>query len=110
MKNIKCLINYEKGFFSISSGLFIGILGNNVVHITQLVKNVSLILLDMSKISFKGYINNPRVDLPLLRWLMDEYKLNKVKKSVTSYSIQLNTLYFNLVLLLLLNVIIEIEK
>lgn len=103
--NLKQLIKFEQGIFSVSSDFDI----KDVGQVKHLLKIISQTLVDLSKLSDKGCINNPNVDLPILRWLVFGYKLRKIFPN-TSFSIQLNTIYYNLILLLLFNIIIIIEK
>lgn len=78
-------------------------------YIEGLVNNIAVMLIDMSKLSDKGYVNSPNVDLPIFRWFLIEFKI-VISKKHTNYSVGLNTLFFNLILLLLLNIVINIER
>ncbi|KAH9867754.1 hypothetical protein IAQ61_007413 [Plenodomus lingam] len=44
-------------------------------------------LIYLSKLSDKGYVNKPNVDLPILLWFLKEFKLIK-SNSITNYSIE----------------------
>jgi len=79
----------------------------DISRIREIVDNINVLLKSISRLSNKGYVNDVKVDLPILRWFISEYKLVKTS---SGYSIFLNTLFFNLVLLLLFEKIITIEK
>lgn len=81
----------------------------DVVYFKDFVKNLTILLIDLSKLSDKGYVNKPNVDLPVLLWFLKEYRIIK-NDTPTNYSIWFNTFFFNLLLLLLLNTVIKIEK
>ena len=73
VNSIKNLIKFDQGLISLSNDFVV----KDAVNIEQLLKSISEILVDLSKQSDKGYINNPDVDLPISRWLLKECKLRK---------------------------------
>ena len=101
----KELISFEDSIFKISCYL----LGKDTKYIKKLLNFVNAFMKSVSKITYKGYLNDPNVDLPLLHFLLSSYKLRKIDNK-SNYSIALNTMFFNLVLLLLLEIVIIIEK
>nr|ALO50159.1 ORF1 [Pleospora typhicola] len=104
-KLIKNLLKYDGETISLSNDF----VTKDLAYFENFVKNLTILLIDLSKLSDKGYVNKPNVDLPILLWFLKELKLIK-SNSVTNFSIGINTFFFNLVLLLLLNTVLNIEK
>ena len=63
INNLKHTLKYEDRIFSVSSDFLI----KDVAHLELLVKSISELLLTLSKLSDKGYVNNHSIDLPILR-------------------------------------------
>lgn len=109
------MFTYKKGLFGLKDNLF-----DNIESINSLLNDIINILKELSKLSDKGFINEPNIDMPLLRLLFSEYNIDKTDKEKEedkegsntniSYSIQINIMYFNMILLLLLELIIKMEK
>ena len=104
-KILNDLLRYDGKTISLSNDFAT----KDLAYFIDFVKNLTIMLVDMSKLSDKGYINKPNVDLPILLWFLTKFKAYKIN-SATNCSILLNTFFFNLVLLLLLNTVINIEK
>lgn len=102
---IKNLLRYDGKTISLSNDF----VTKDLAYFVNFVKNITMTLIYLSKLSDKGYVNKPNVDLPILLWFLKEFKLIK-SNSITNYSIGINTFFFNLVLLLLLITVMNIEK
>jgi hypothetical protein len=101
---IKEILKFDNTIIFISDN----ILNKDLEEVTELLKNIDLFLQSITMLSETGYINDPKFDIPLLRFCIKEYKL--LKRNVTrGYSLYLNTLFYNLILLMLLEVVIVIE-
>lgn len=79
----------------------------DVPRINEIVKDINVLFKSLSILSNKGFVNDANVDLPILRLFVTEFKI--VKKN-SGFSIYLNILFYNMILLLLLEKIITIEK
>lgn len=77
-------------------------------YITEVVGDISEMFKNMARLSDNGYVNNPKVDLSFLKPLFTG--LDIVQKHLEGYSIVLNILFFNMVLLLMLKMVILLEK
>lgn len=83
----------------------------DVIHAEELIKNLEDLFVELSAISRKGYINNPNVNLPLVLYIVKEFGLvNEKDLEKFNASIFMNTLYFNLTLLGMLRIVMEIEN
>lgn len=80
-------------------------------HAADLIKQIEILFWELSVISRKGYINDPNVNLPIVLYLVKEFGIVSEKElKKFNASILLNTLYYNLILLALLRIVIEIEN
>lgn len=77
-------------------------------HASELIKRLETLLLDIAKISKKGYINNPGFNLPVVLVLVKALSItNNLDKF--NASVLLNTLFYNTILLNLLKLSKMIE-
>lgn len=80
-------------------------------YVVKLLKDINELLIDLTKISDKGYVNDHNINLPILNWLLNEYNLvePKLKSPSLVYSVQLNMLCYNLVLLWLFKIVLILD-
>lgn len=103
---IKEVAKFESGVFKIPSDFI-----KDLDQAINMVKGLTILLLDLSKISEKGYVNDKFKNLPLLEWLLKEYKIFPKKPVLSaSYSLELNIWCFQLILFILLKIVYVIEK
>jgi hypothetical protein len=80
-------------------------------HAADLIKRLDSLVLDLCIMSKKGYVNDPKANLPVVLTIVKELKIvddNDEEKKFNA-SVLMNTLYYNLVLLALLTLVINIE-
>ena len=84
----------------------------DVNHAIELITELENLFLELSILSDKGFINDPDINLPVVVNIMHHLGLFKVTKNRPKYSgsIVVNTLYYNLALLLMYQVVIKIDK
>lgn len=85
---------------------------NDINQALKLIKVLDNLFKELSIISEKGFINDPDVNLPVVENIVHHLGLFKVTKYQQKFkaSIVLNTLYYNLVLLVMYRIIIMINK
>lgn len=83
----------------------------DAIHASELIKKMEDLFVDFSIISRKGYVNDPKTNLPMVLYLVNEFGIidEKDMKKFDA-SILMNTLYYNLILLAMLRLVIEIEN
>ena len=82
--------------------------------------DVNIVFKGMSELSNKGFINNPKINLPFVKIMVDVLKIDVVEDVLKidvveendkfDASILMNTLLYNLLLMILYTMIIKIEK
>lgn len=107
--NIKLLndiiIATKDGVIKISPDFVI----KNIEHVSDLLKRLEKEFAELNSLSNKGYVNDPKINIPFVHHLIKELGIKKSLKSF-DLSILLNTLYYNLILLLFLRLIILMEQ
>lgn len=73
----------------------------------KILVKIDLLFIEMSNLSKTGYVNDNSVDLPILRWFVNKYKLPIKEKK--GFSIYLNVLFFNFIMVFLYNLVISIK-
>lgn len=81
----------------------------NIEQVNDLLKCLEKCFFEMSCLSKRGYVNDPKINIPFVYQLVKELGIKRCLKNI-DLSILLNTLYYNLILLLFLNIIIIIEQ
>lgn len=99
LHHLQKFIIYQEKLFKINASF-------ESIEINTLINILQLILKDLSIINSKGYINDSKISLPILDWLIKEYK---IKTKITNHSVLMNVLCFNMILLLLYNIVISLE-
>lgn len=81
----------------------------DIEHFKMLLKDLQKATNDLTKLSNKGYVNDPNVNIPCVEWLLREYNLVTNKTLTRGVSVTVNTFYYNTLLLLLLSLITQME-
>lgn len=86
----------------------------DLTHALELLKSLEVLYSDLSIISEKGYINDPKVNLPLVYIIIKQFETEKLFKKYVlekfNGSIVFNTILHNLILLINLRLIVLIEQ
>lgn len=73
--------------------------------------DVNIVFKGMSELSNKGFINNPKINLPFVKIMVDVLKIDVVEENDKfDASILMNTLLYNLLLMIMYTMIIKIDK
>lgn len=102
----------ENNIIKISPSFVLGDINQVIMLISELEK----LFINLSTLSEKGFINDPSINLPVVLNIVQHFGLFKHKKLKVdkqvkfNASIGLNTLYYNLVLLVIYRIIIMIDK
>lgn len=81
---------------------------NNTVDVKEWIYTIENLIDDLRVINNKGYLNDPTANPPLVERLVRDVLGNN--KSKINLSLALKTLYFNLILMLLTKMVIQLEK
>jgi len=88
-------------------------------HAIELITCLDKLFIDVGSINTKGFINDPSVNIPIVRYFMEELKKDPdpknpfsrlAKRKTFNASIMMNTILYNLIMVLMLNLIILLER
>lgn len=105
------LLKIEDGIIKLSN-----IEINDKNHAKELIHSLEKLYKDLNIFNDKGYLNDPNINIPIAEFLVKELKIDKKKelkidkKGKSIMSIRLNTLYYNMVLLFMKKLVINIES
>lgn len=110
MKFITSILFVDKDVVAIRSDFQI----KDSKHALELIDNLELLFIDLKKFNEnKGYINSPKLNIPSIITFIRELKLRDksiLTNEKLSVSIPMNTLYYNLLLLIIVKLLLDIER
>jgi hypothetical protein len=107
MNNLK--FKFLLGLLKIEDGLIklSNIEINDRNHAKELINALEELYKELNIFTDKGYLNDPNLNIPVAEFLVKELKIDN--KDKCTMSITLNTLYYNMILLLMKKLVINIE-
>lgn len=81
----------------------------DMLHAFSIINELDKLFNSISILTEKGFINNPKVNLPIVVNLIKNLDIEKSSKGF-DISITLNTLYYNLILLIMYRIVIYVNS
>lgn len=103
------LVRNDKGIIKTSDNF----VTKDIVYVNTILENITALFFGISKLTDRGFINDSNIDVSYLDLFIKKYcplKSRRNKELVGGYTIFLNTLFFNFLLLILLNIAMRVEK